>query len=204
MPVACARACADAFLANEADVPRQHSEPLRSNARDGSGGVARGNAAPVSVSFSPRPGTSRVMETGKRKFWVDESVDKRDRGGERSPERRQEMDSGAVIGAGAWGTALAKVLGDKGYPVRFWTRHPEHARLMAETRLNTRYLPGATLPASVVPTHSLPQALGGARLVLLVVPSHALRATLDAARPDIPEHAVLVSAPKGIEDDTLM
>jgi len=114
------------------------------------------------------------------------------------------MDTVAIIGAGAWGTALAKVLGDKGYPVRLWTRHPEHARLMTETRLNTRYLPDATLPASVVPTHSLPQALGGARLVLLVVPSHALRATLDAARPDIPEHSVLVSATKGIENDTLM
>src|SRR4051794_23640757 len=114
------------------------------------------------------------------------------------------MDAVAVIGAGAWGTALSKLLGDKGYPVRLWTRHPEHARSMTETRENGRYLPGAVLPGSVVPTHSLPQALGGARMVLLVVPSHALRGTLEAARPDIPEGAVLVSATKGIENDTLM
>jgi len=114
------------------------------------------------------------------------------------------MDQVAVIGAGAWGTALAKVLGDKGYPVRLWTRQEEHARDIARDRENVRYLPSARLPSTVYPTSSLGEALAGARFAVLVVPSHALRETLVAAAPAIPSDAVLVSATKGIENGTLM
>lgn len=114
------------------------------------------------------------------------------------------MDQVAVIGAGSWGTALAKVLGDKGYRVRFWTRRAEHARAMQEARENVRYLPGVPLPASVHPTSSLAEALTSAKLVVLVVPSHALRETLELAKPFIEPDAALVSATKGIENETLM
>ncbi|HEX7669140.1 MAG TPA: 2-dehydropantoate 2-reductase N-terminal domain-containing protein, partial [Polyangiaceae bacterium] len=84
----------------------------------------------------------------------------------------------SVIGAGAWGTALAKVLGEKGYPVRLWTRRDEHARAMIADGQNFRYLSGFQLPKSVAPTSSLSVALEGADLVVLVVPSHAFRDTL--------------------------
>ncbi|HEX4338272.1 MAG TPA: NAD(P)H-dependent glycerol-3-phosphate dehydrogenase [Polyangiaceae bacterium] len=114
------------------------------------------------------------------------------------------MDRIAVIGAGAWGTALGKVLADKGYPVRLWARHEAQAAAIAEARENTRYLPGVPLPASLTPTASLEEALRGADLVVLVVPSHALRETVAAAAPHLAPGAVLVNATKGIENDTLM
>jgi len=114
------------------------------------------------------------------------------------------MEQMAVIGAGAWGTALAKVLGDKGFPVRLWTRREEHARAMREARENVQYLPGPHLPDAVTPTSSLAEALSGAELVVLVIPSHAFRATLELAKPHLPPGAALVSATKGIENGTLM
>jgi len=114
------------------------------------------------------------------------------------------MKEAAVVGAGAWGTALAKVLADKGNRVHLWTRSEDHAELLARDRENARYLPGVKLPAGVVPTSSLEVALAGAALVVWVVPSHGLRATLQSARPHLPPGAALVSASKGIENDTLM
>jgi glycerol-3-phosphate dehydrogenase (NAD(P)+) len=114
------------------------------------------------------------------------------------------MEKAAVIGAGAWGTALSKVLGDKGHEVRLWTRREDHAKAMQESRENARYLPGFALPENVTPTSSLAEALAGARIVVLVVPSHVLRDTLVAARPYIDPEAKLVSATKGIENETLM
>jgi glycerol-3-phosphate dehydrogenase (NAD(P)+) len=114
------------------------------------------------------------------------------------------MDSVAVIGAGAWGTALGKVLGDKGYAVRLWARREGHASAMARDRENTRYLPRVRLPDTLTPTDSLKVALDGASLVVLVVPSHALRETVEAARPHLPPGAALINATKGIENDSLM
>jgi glycerol-3-phosphate dehydrogenase (NAD(P)+) len=114
------------------------------------------------------------------------------------------MAKTAVLGAGAWGTALAKVLAEKGNAVALWTRREEHARAMQEERENRRYLPGALLPDTLVPTSDLEEALAGSGLAVLVVPSHALRETLVLAAPHLPPEAPLVSATKGIENDTLM
>jgi glycerol-3-phosphate dehydrogenase (NAD(P)+) len=114
------------------------------------------------------------------------------------------MERVSVIGAGAWGTALAKVLADKGYGVRLWTRHAEHALAMQREGQNARYLPGVRLPAGVGPTSAIDEALAGAEMVVLVVPSHGLRSALDLAAPYLPEGVGIVSATKGIENDTLM
>jgi glycerol-3-phosphate dehydrogenase (NAD(P)+) len=114
------------------------------------------------------------------------------------------MKEAAVVGAGAWGTALAKVLADKGNRVHLWTRSRDHAETLATARENARYLPSVRLPAGVLPTSSLEAALGAASLVVWVVPSHALRETLESARPYLAPGAAVVSASKGIENDTLM
>jgi glycerol-3-phosphate dehydrogenase (NAD(P)+) len=114
------------------------------------------------------------------------------------------MPNFAVIGAGAWGTALAKVLADKHHPTVLWSRSPEHASRMNEERVNARYLPSAQLPENLRATGDIQEALHHAEVVVVVVPSHALRAVLHDARPYIPREALLCSATKGIENDSLM
>jgi glycerol-3-phosphate dehydrogenase (NAD(P)+) len=110
----------------------------------------------------------------------------------------------AVIGAGAWGTTLAKLLAERGERPRLWSWQSEHAAAMARDRENKEFFPGVQLPASVYPTADLGAALDGADLVVLVVPAQAFRATLLRARPYLPSDAVLVSATKGIETDSHM
>lgn len=108
-----------------------------------------------------------------------------------------------VVGAGSWGTALAIHLGGVGHGVRLWGRDPALLQEMADRRANPTYLPDVTFPASVRPVPSLDEALAGARFVLIAVPSHGLRATVRAAAPLLTTGAVLVSATKGIEHDSL-
>jgi glycerol-3-phosphate dehydrogenase (NAD(P)+) len=109
-----------------------------------------------------------------------------------------------VLGAGAWGTALALVLAERHARVRLWTWLPDHAGAMREHRENREFFPGFALPEAVEPTSDLELALDGTELVTLVVPSHAFRETLERGRPRLPERVALVSATKGIENDSLM
>jgi glycerol-3-phosphate dehydrogenase (NAD(P)+) len=110
----------------------------------------------------------------------------------------------AVLGAGAWGTALAIVLAEKLHPTVLWAHSPEHAAAINSTRLNERYLKGFTLPPSLQATADLGEALRDAELVVVVVPSHALRGVIREARPLLPPNALVCSASKGIENDSLM
>src|SRR5262245_55242704 len=113
------------------------------------------------------------------------------------------MTNVAVLGAGSWGTALAKLLADKHNPTMIWSHRAELAALINERHENPRYLPGAELPLTMRATADFEEALRGAELVLVVLPSHALRGVIQKARPFIPEGALLCSATKGIENDTL-
>lgn len=109
----------------------------------------------------------------------------------------------AVLGAGSWGTALAKSLSDQGHHVRLWARRREHVEAIQSQRENAAYLPGAVLAPSLVATHELERALEGADVVLSVVPTHGLRETLDQAAAFFPREAPILSATKGIENGTL-
>ncbi len=106
----------------------------------------------------------------------------------------------AVIGAGAWGTALANVAARPGRTVTLWSRDPAQARVMARTRENLRSLPGVRLDDAVRPTadHA---ALASADVVLLVVPAQHLRGALDAL-PALPAGLPVVLCAKGIEAGT--
>lgn len=108
------------------------------------------------------------------------------------------------MGAGAWGTALAKVLADAGNPVRLWTRRRELADEINETHRNTNYLGDVVLPETLLATPDPVEALRGACTVLLAVPSQTLRANLEQWRADIGADATLVSVAKGVELDSLM
>lgn len=114
------------------------------------------------------------------------------------------MTKVTVLGAGAWGTALAKALADKGNPTVLWAHRAELADAINETRKNERYLPSAELPDTLSAEGDLKKALQGAELVVLVVPSHAMRGVMTEAKPHIPKAALLCSASKGIENESLM
>jgi len=104
------------------------------------------------------------------------------------------MNSIAVIGAGAWGTALAVLLAGAGKPVTLWARDPGRAATLATSRTNP-YLPGITLPANLAITGDLPHA----DLFLLTVPMQALSATI--AR--LPGAAPLILCCKGLDAGSL-
>jgi glycerol-3-phosphate dehydrogenase (NAD(P)+) len=110
----------------------------------------------------------------------------------------------AVMGAGAWGTALAKVLADAGNGVTLWTRRPELAAEINDTHRNTAYLGDVDLPSGIRATSDAASALDGACTVLLAVPSQTLRTNLGQWRDAIGRDTTLVSVAKGIELDTLM
>ncbi|WP_240563096.1 MULTISPECIES: NAD(P)H-dependent glycerol-3-phosphate dehydrogenase [unclassified Mycobacterium] len=113
----------------------------------------------------------------------------------------------AVMGAGAWGTALAKVLVDAGGPdarVTLWARRPDIAEQVNATRYNPAYLPGTLLPDGIRATADAKDALAGASTVLLAVPAQTMRANLEQWAPWLADGATLVSLAKGIELGTLM
>jgi glycerol-3-phosphate dehydrogenase (NAD(P)+) len=114
------------------------------------------------------------------------------------------MTRAAVLGAGSWGTALAKLLADKGFATKLWGRRADLVETIRATRLNERYLPGVALPENVEPTASLKVALEGAELVVVVVPSHGLRELVREAKPFLPSQGPIVTATKGIENGSLM
>lgn len=114
------------------------------------------------------------------------------------------MPNIAVLGAGAWGTALAKVLADKQNRTVVWAHRSELATQINEQRENARYLPKAALPDTLRATGDVEEALHRAEVVVVVVPSHALRATIHEAKRYIPHNALLCSATKGIENESLM
>lgn len=110
----------------------------------------------------------------------------------------------AVMGAGAWGSAMAKVLAEAGNEVRLWARRGDVADEIVATGRNEGYLPGVDLPASITPTSDAGVALAGASTVFLAVPAQSLRVNLTAWAAAIEDDSTLVSLAKGIELNTLM
>src|SRR5712692_1703265 len=113
------------------------------------------------------------------------------------------MSTIAVLGAGSWGTALAVHLGRIGHEVRLWARDPALVDDMASRRANAVYLPDVTLPDAVSLTNDLRLALREADLVVSAIPSHGCRDVVRRAAPFLAPRAVIVSATKGLEADTM-
>ena len=109
----------------------------------------------------------------------------------------------AVIGAGAWGTALAWLLAGKGEHVRLWAFEQEVASGIVANHENRWYLPGVSLPAALEPTTSLAEAVDGVKLVVFVVPSHAAAKIAASLAPHLPAEIPVVTATKGIEPEKL-
>ena len=114
------------------------------------------------------------------------------------------MSDIAVIGGGAWGTGIAIVLGRKGtHRVRLWAHESDVCESIAQKRINERFLPGRQIPDSVTATNDLAAALSGAQIIVSVMPSQHCRALFERMRPLIEPQAMIVSATKGLEEESL-
>lgn len=112
------------------------------------------------------------------------------------------MNKVAVLGAGSWGTTVAKVIADGGHEVTLWARKPELAAEIESTRLNARYLPEIELPRGISTTSDIKVALDGSNQVYLAIPSQTLRENLQSWKHLIPKEATFISLMKGLEADT--
>jgi glycerol-3-phosphate dehydrogenase (NAD(P)+) len=114
------------------------------------------------------------------------------------------VQQAAVIGAGSWGTALAKLLSDKGYLINLWAHRPDQVEEIARSRENLVYLPGFKLGDNLMVTGDLAAAVSSQKVVLMVVPSHGYREVFRRLLPHLSDNTYVISAVKGIENDTLM
>lgn len=110
----------------------------------------------------------------------------------------------AVIGAGNWGTALSATLVKTGHQVVLWAYEPEVVESVRTRHENTLFMPGIELPAGIVATNDLGEALEGAELVLTVMPSHVCRRLFERMLPSLRPEMVFVSATKGLDTDRLL
>ena len=115
------------------------------------------------------------------------------------------MSKIAIIGAGAWGTAISIVLGRKQtHNVRLWAHEAEVRDSVAARHVNELFLPGQPIPESVTCTNSPEDALRGAAIVVSVMPSHHTRRLFQSMQPYLHPEMLFVSASKGIENDSLL
>src|SRR5262245_17958561 len=108
----------------------------------------------------------------------------------------------AILGGGSWGTALALQLARVGHDVVLWARDPAFAAALGAARENTVYLPGIPFPGNIRPSGDLATACAGAAMVVFVCPSGGVRALAEAVAPHLADGALVVSAAKGVEQDS--
>ena len=111
----------------------------------------------------------------------------------------------AVVGAGAWGTALATVVARRGdHEVRLWALEKEVVESIRRSHTNDLFLPGCPLPACIQATHDFKEAISGAEIVVSVMPSHHCRRTFEHMAQWLQPQMLFLSATKGVENDTLL
>ena len=114
------------------------------------------------------------------------------------------MANVAVIGAGSWGTALAKVLHTNGNDVTIWSIMEDEIKMLKEKHEHLDKLPGVELPSDMEFTTDLKEAIEGKEYLILAVPSVFTRSTAKSMAPFVKEGQVIVCVAKGIEEDTFM
>lgn len=108
----------------------------------------------------------------------------------------------AVVGAGAWGTALAMRLAWNGHTVTMWAREPDVAESISATHTN-RFLAGVSLHEAITASTRIEEVVRGAELVVLAPPSHAMRTVVDSLRGALDPRSRVVTASKGLEPESL-
>lgn len=114
----------------------------------------------------------------------------------------QVIESVAVLGAGAWGTALAQVAASAGRRVQLWAREPEVVEAIRKERVNTLFLPDIALDPGIEPSNDL-AAMAQADLILAAPPAQHMRATLRALKPALPKGQAIALCAKGVEQKSL-
>ncbi len=107
-----------------------------------------------------------------------------------------------LVGAGSWGTALADLIARKGYALDLWAFEPEVRDQILQERENKVFLPGFTLSENIRPSNDLAETVSGKDMIVLVTPSHVTRQTAARMADHVSEDAVVVTASKGIENQT--
>jgi glycerol-3-phosphate dehydrogenase (NAD(P)+) len=108
----------------------------------------------------------------------------------------------AIIGAGSFGTALSKLLAEVDHDVVLWSRSLDVAKVIVQTRENTTYLPGVSLPPAVRVTTSIEEAVREREMLVAMGPSHVMRQVMSSVSPVLRDTPVVVSAAKGVEEQT--
>lgn len=111
------------------------------------------------------------------------------------------MEKIFVIGAGGWGTALAALLGEKGYSVHLWARRKELAEEINKTRENKQYLKGIRIPETVTATNSI-ESISGSNIIVIAVPSKFFRETIRLFSGHISNDSIVIHTIKGFEGST--
>ena len=115
------------------------------------------------------------------------------------------MSEIAVIGAGAWGTSLAIVLGRKGtHRVRLWAHEAEVVESIGRRRVNEKFLAGPLIPEAVVVSSDLERVVQGVEILVSVMPSQHCRPLFERMRPLLPPEILVISATKGLEEGSLL
>jgi glycerol-3-phosphate dehydrogenase (NAD(P)+) len=111
----------------------------------------------------------------------------------------------AIVGSGSWGTALALSQARRGdHDIALWSHSASVAESIEKQRENVAYLPGFPIPLQITPTTDLARAVASADIVISAVPSQHVRATFQAMAPFLHQGQLIVSATKGIEDQTFL
>ncbi|MBA3661644.1 MAG: NAD(P)-dependent glycerol-3-phosphate dehydrogenase [Gammaproteobacteria bacterium] len=105
----------------------------------------------------------------------------------------------AILGAGAWGTALALYLARLGQIVHLWSIDPAEIKALNQDRMNQRYLPDFAFSAEIKPTDDLATAIHEVDDILIVIPSVGFRHTLELLKPHLKPHHHFICATKGID-----
>ncbi|HHE39936.1 MAG TPA: glycerol-3-phosphate dehydrogenase, partial [Candidatus Cloacimonetes bacterium] len=113
------------------------------------------------------------------------------------------MEKISVIGMGSWGTTLAILLAEKGYPIVGWEWIKERAEMMEQSRENTIFLKGCPLPKNIEVTNDLEYAEAEAEIIVLAVPSHVVRHIVGQFKDKIRKKNI-VNVAKGIENETML
>lgn len=109
----------------------------------------------------------------------------------------------AVIGAGSWGTALAKVLADNGHNVALWGRNESQMAEIGTKRVNAKYLPEVELPEAIEATSNFEEAVKGADAYVLSVASQSVREIMKRLKPLLPIRPLIINVTKGVEIGSL-